>query len=90
MENSGFVCCFDPTGWFARVRSVGDVNMRVKRVFLAAMFCCCISVSRLLQIRSVEDPRVNFFLIVPGYFYLLLRYLFWAQVSVQCAITVFI
>lgn len=37
------------------VRSVRDVNMRVKRVFLAAMFCCYISISRLMQIRSVLD-----------------------------------
>lgn len=29
--------------------------MRVKRVFIAAMFCCYISISRLLQIRSVGE-----------------------------------
>lgn len=30
-------------------------DMRVKRVFLAAIFCCCISLSRLLKIRSVNN-----------------------------------
>lgn len=46
--------------------SVRGVIMKVKRVFLAAMFCCCISISRLLQIRSVDDlhlicPKLFFF-----------------------------
>lgn len=30
-------------------------DMRAKRVFLAAIFCCCISLSRLLKIRSVNN-----------------------------------
>lgn len=38
--------------------------MRVKRVFIAAMFCCYISISRLLQIRLVSegvDVSVEFY-----------------------------
>lgn len=31
--------------------------MRVKRVFMATMFCCYISISRLMQIRSVDNLR---------------------------------
>lgn len=40
--------------------------MRVKRVFIAAMFCCYISISRLLQIRSVDETlqALVFFFIV--------------------------
>lgn len=34
---------------------VGGVNMRVKRVFMAAVFCCYISISRLVQQRSVVN-----------------------------------
>lgn len=34
-------------------------DMRLRRVFLAAVFCCCISVSKLLQMRSVDDPCKN-------------------------------
>lgn len=47
MERSG---CGDvvAAGW----RS----DMKVKRVFWTAVFCCCVSVSRLLQIRSADEP----------------------------------
>ena len=63
-----FVCWCNSAGWFTRVRTVRDVDMKVKRAFLAAMFCCCISISKLLQMRSVDDPRLNIFLSVTGYF----------------------
>lgn len=49
------VCVLWSVGEDASGRVCGSVqdDMRVKRVFLAAMFCCYVSISRLMQIRSV-------------------------------------
>lgn len=67
----GFVCWCNSAGWRTRVTTVRDV-MKVKRVFLVAMFCCCILISRLLQIRSVDDPYcpMLFFYLFTLYIYL--------------------
>lgn len=81
----GFVC--NLAGWRTRVPTVRDV-MKVKRVFLVAMFCCCILISRLLQIRSVDDPYCPMlFLIFCIIFYLfILIYIFVKELQFQYSV----
>lgn len=45
--------------------------MKVKGLFLAAVLCCCVSMSRLLQIRSVDGRRVDY---LPFDVYILLSF----------------